>query len=137
MNPLIVSAIPGLIEIGKELIEDKDKAVEFQHRALDAQLQLLSKLAEQQTIPWVDGLVKLLTALVALVRPLASVGVFLYGLFHPELLQQLHALGTPGDLAIGAIFGAAPAWGLSRHREKIQRASVGPSLVHPDKRLGL
>ena len=116
--------IPGLLvsaalEIGKELVEDKDKKSELA-------FQTMEKMLDSKTYRWVDGLVKLSYAAEqitkGLIRPLASVGMFVYGIANPDVLTQLHALGTVGDVGIAAMFGSAPAWGLSRHAEKKKKA---------------
>ena len=115
---ILAPIFADLIGLGRELVVDKDKAMEFETRAREAQLKLLEALAGTTTVPWVDASVKLITALVSLARPLGSVAVFAWGLLHPDQLQRLHELGSMGDMALGAIFGSAPAWGLSRHVEK-------------------
>lgn len=114
----IVGAFNGLIGLASEFIEDKDKRNAFEFEAKTLQLQTIQTLLSTQTVPWVDAVVKLIYAMISLGRPLASFAAFFIGVFNPDLIQQLHSVGTVGDVAIGAIFGSAPAWGYSRHVEK-------------------
>ena len=122
MNPALLAAIPQLVSLASEYIPDPDKKLEFEAKAQEQNLAFLTTLVSTQTTPWVDAAVKLMSALVALARPVASIGLFVWGLLNPDALTQLHTLGTVGDLAIGAVFGAAPAWGVSRHSEKVAAA---------------
>lgn len=119
MNPLML--LPSLMKIGDKFIEDKDKKAEFASKLADTMLNT-------QTYKWVDALVKLSYAseqiIKGLVRPLFSVGIFIYGIANPEILTTLHNLGTVGDMGIATIFGAAPAWGISRYKEKQKKADM-------------
>lgn len=115
------SAIDGVSGLISEFIEDPDKKNEIVTRTIEAMLA-------SKTTKFVDALVKLAYAseqiTKGLVRPIFSIGVFIYGLSHPEAIKQLHELGGVGDLAIGAIFGSAPLWGYSRFKEKQKRIEV-------------
>ena len=114
------SAVEGAIGLVSEYIEDPDKKAELMTRTVEAMLA-------SKTTKTVDALVKLAYAsqmiTKGLIRPLFSVGVFIYGLSNPDVIAQLHELGAVGDLAIAGIFGSAPLWGYSRHKEKNQVAS--------------
>lgn len=101
--------ITGLISIGKEFVEDKDKKNEFADKAMD-------RLLGTTTYKWVDALVKLSYAseqiIKGLFRPIGSMllaGFAAYcsikGIILPEAAQVL-------------LFGAPVGWGLSRHTEK-------------------
>lgn len=105
MNPAIIT---GLISIGKEFIEDKDKSTEFAYKAMD-------KLLGTTTYRWVDALVKLSYAseqiTKGLLRPIGAACMTAFGMY-------CHFKGI--DLGASAIVydGALPAWGVSRHVEK-------------------
>lgn len=111
----MLGLVESLINVGSKFIEDKDKKNEFAVRTMEMML-------ESKTYRWVDGIVKLSYAAEqitkGLLRPVFSIGVFCYALINPEILEQLHALGTVGDAGVAAILGSAPAWGYSRHTEK-------------------
>jgi len=112
---MILSIVDAALKIGAELVEDKDKKAELAYSTLDA-------LLKSKTYAFVDALVKLSFAseqiIKGLVRPLVSTGMFVYGVLNPDVLAQLHALGTAGDIGVAAMLGSAPAWGYSRHQEK-------------------
>ena len=120
---MILSLVDAALQIGKELVEDKDKKAELAYSTME-------KLLDSKTYRWVDGMVKLSYAAEqitkGLIRPIASVSMFIYGVMNPEVLQQLHALGTAGDVGIAAMLGSAPAWGVGRHIEKKKK------MVHED-----
>lgn len=127
MNIPIIGAVADvfsdLIGLGKELIEDKDKRNEYAFRLAELRVQLAEKMLTQQTHPKADAAVKLLYAfkeiLLPMMRPVGSLLLALWGASHPEQIKWLHDnLGTLGDGTILSIFGAFPAWGVSRHIEK-------------------
>lgn len=109
------SAIDNASKLISEYIEDPDKKAEITARTIEAMLN-------NKTTKYVDAIVKLAYASEAimkgLIRPVFSIGVFIYGLDNPDVIVRLHEMGAIGDLVIGTIFGAAPAWGYSRHKEK-------------------
>ena len=113
MFNLILSA---LINAGTKLIPDKDKRQELSVRVIEAMLN-------SKTVPWVDATVKLMYATENFIRgntrPIASAAIFVWGLLNPEQIIRFHnELGTVGDGLIATIFGALPAWGISRHQQK-------------------
>lgn len=66
-----------------------------------------------------DNILRIMDGSVALVRPLSSVGLFIYGLVFPEKLAALYDINEAlGALVSAAVFGSAPAWGVSRHVQK-------------------
>lgn len=111
----MIGIIEGALGIGMKYLESQDKKEQL---ALDT----VKAMLESKTYKFVDALVKLAYAseqiMKGLIRPVFSCGLFLYGLLNPEQLVKLHELGTVGDMGIATIFGAAPAWGYSRHKEK-------------------
>jgi hypothetical protein len=111
----MVSVIESILSLGMQHLENKEKKEQLAFNTIEAMLQ-------SKTYVFVDALVKLAYAGEAitksLIRPAFSCGLFIYGLLNPEQLVKLHELGTVGDMGIATIFGAAPAWGYSRHVEK-------------------
>jgi len=102
-----------------QLVVDKDAKLQIQAELRKIELSTMDSVLKTSTVPWVDATVKLLYASVSLFRPVASIGVFIYGLMNPETFSTLsEASPIAGDIAAAATFGAAPAWGVSRHREK-------------------
>lgn len=105
----------GILSLGMKYIESKDKKEQL---ALDTVQAMLNS----KTYKAVDAVVKLAYAseqiTKGLVRPLFSCGLFVYGLMNPDVMKQLIELGTVGELAVGGVFGSAPAWGYSRYKEK-------------------
>lgn len=112
----------SIIGLVSEYIEDPDLRAKLVVEVQKLEHQSMQTLLATSTTPIVDATVKLMYALTALFRPLASIGIFIYGLAHPEALQSLYEIdATVGTVAGGAIFGAAPAWGISRHLEKKEK----------------
>jgi len=110
----------GLFDIGKELIEDKDKRNEFNMKIAEAKTNL--KLAElkaetahetallsQTTNPKVDAFVKLLLALVPLMRPIGTALMTGAGIY-----MSIKGIQVDPRISVGLV-SAFPAWGLSRH----------------------
>ena len=111
----MISVIESVLNIGLKYIESGQKREQLALDTVNAMLQ-------SKTLVFVDAIVKLAYAsemiTKGLIRPAFSVGLFVYGLLNPEQLMKLHELGTIGDMGIATVFGAAPAWGYSRHVEK-------------------
>jgi hypothetical protein len=119
---LLGSVLPGLFKLGDKLIEDKDKRLEYAMRTQEMTFEAMKIMLDTKTYPWLDGLVKLSyaseTIIKGLLRPVGALGLFVYGLMNPDVLDQLQQMGTMGDAAIGGMFGSFPAWIASRHLEK-------------------
>jgi hypothetical protein len=110
--PLIGGVFRGIFDLGKEVIQDKDKLAEFNYKLAELEGQLNLRLVETQTVPWIDATVKLLFALNSLWRPLGGAVMTGFGIY-------AHWKGIPLDPVLHGIFdGAFPAWGVSRHVEK-------------------
>jgi len=124
-----------VFDVIDQLVEDKDLKLQLTKEMRQLEISSMETLVKTQTTPWVDALVKLMYASVALVRPLTSVGVFLFGLAFPEKLSALYEIDqTLGTVAGAAVFGSAPAWGISRHLEKKKKSvtkSTSTSTGHP------
>ena len=108
----IGDAIKGLIGLGGEFIEDKDKRNEFNMRVREMEGNLTLTLIKQKTHPTVDAFVKLLYAMQPFFRPLGSLGMMAFLLYS-------YTQGIEMDKEIQVILaGAFPLWGASRHVEK-------------------
>jgi len=109
-NPLLLAALPKLFSLGSELITDKDKKAEFEFKAKEIANELDEALLNTTTVPWADGIVKILLATKVFIRPLGALGLTAFGAF-PQYK------GLEIDTALHSIFdGAFPGWMLSRHR---------------------
>ena len=116
MNPL--SLLGDVFGLAREFIVDKDKLIEFQHKAKELELQLATQLISTKTTPGVDATVKLLYALNSLWRPIVGAAMTLFGAY-------AHYKGIQMDTAAHLVFdGAFPAWGASRHIEKQKKAKA-------------
>lgn len=108
----IVSIIDSIIGIGKEVIVDKDKQIEFEYKARELWYAQSTELLKTQTIPWVDATVKILFALNSLWRPIVSAAMTAFAAYCAVMGIELSETMT-------SIFASAfPAWGLSRHLNK-------------------
>lgn len=115
----VTGVINNIIGVVDQYVEDKDLKAKLIVEMKKIEMDGMTTLLSTTTTPWVDGVVKLMYASVSLVRPLTSVGLFLYGLAFPEKLGELYQINeTLGTVAGAAVFGSAPAWGLSRHVQK-------------------
>lgn len=102
----------GLIGLGGEFIEDKDKRNEYNMLIMQSQNTFNTVLISQKTHPYIDGAVKLLFALNSLWRPIGSACMTAVGIY-------AHIKGIPIDTANHALLdGAFPLWMGSRHMEK-------------------
>ena len=125
MIGLFASLLPGLFKIGDKLIEDKDQKMKFAFQVQEMAFKQMETLINAKTYPWIDGLVKLAYAAEQIVkglfRPIASglmLGFAMYcEVSHIELSDGVQAI----------LYGAFPAWGVSRHVSKNKKKeSVDP-----------
>ena len=118
--------VEGVLNVGMKYIESKDKKEELTLKTVESMLN-------SKTYRFVDAIVKLAYAseqiTKGLLRPLFSIGMFIFGLLNIDIMKQLIELGVVGEAAVAAIFGSAPAWGYSRHKEKVKKAES----VFPDE----
>lgn len=109
----IIKMIGGL---GGELIEDKDKKTEFAFKMAALAEKRMEVLMNQKTYPWVDGLVKLAYAseqiVKGLFRPVASSLMLAVAVYFE--INDIKVSGTVETI----LYGALPAWGVSRHMDK-------------------
>jgi len=105
----------GLFDIGKELITDKDKLVEYTYKTAELKSKASIAIINMKTTPKVDAFVKVLYAFKdvgkELFRPVGSFCMAIFAgymkIYHPEI-----DLTAPIE---GMLFGAPVAWGYSRH----------------------
>lgn len=103
----------GLFDIGKELITDKDKLIEFNFKTAELKSKMIMALLQTKTHPTVDAIVKIILTLNTFWRPLVGACMTAFGAYcHWKGVD----LGSP--LTHGIFDGAFPAWGASRHVEK-------------------
>ena len=115
----VAGVLNNIIAVVDQYVEDKDLKAKLIVEMRKIEMDGMTTLLKTSTNPFVDGTVKLMYASVSLVRPLTSVGLFLYGLAFPEKLGELYQINeTLGTVAGAAVFGSAPAWGVSRHLQK-------------------
>ena len=110
---MIGDIFKGLIDLGKEYIPDKDKQVEFAFKMFDAQQKVNMTIMQQQTVPWVDALVKIMFAVNSLWRPIMGAAMTAFGIY-------AHIKGIPMGEFQWIFDGAFPAWGVSRHFNKMK-----------------
>lgn len=123
MIQAILGIIPGILKLGGELIEDKDKKNEYAFKALELTHELSLKLLDTKTYPWIDGLVKLSYASENIIK----------GLFRP--IASTIAMGFVGycelngielsPMVEGVMVSLLPAWGVSRYKEKQAKKDTG------------
>lgn len=119
MMPLL-SLLPGLMELGKEFIIDKDKQIEFAYKTQELAFKSMEAMLSAKTNPWVDGFVKIMYAMQVMWRPLVGGCMTLFGAY-------CHFKGIDIGETSQIIFdGAFPAWGVSRHVEKQNKAKKKP-----------
>lgn len=126
MIAILGDIFSGLIDIGKELIVDKDKQIEFSFKILEMQQQLAEKILTMNTTPKVDAFVKIVYAfkelIIPMFRPLGTFAITAFGVY-----AHIHNIQIPEYIHAGldAAFGG---WVYSRHVEKTKgSANTAPS----------
>jgi hypothetical protein len=117
MFELFAGLLPGIFKLGDQLIEDKDKRNEYAFKALEMQHEMALRILDKPSYPWIDGLVKLSYASESIVkglfRPIASVGALGFVCYCAYQGIQLD------PMLEGILASLAPAWGVSRYKEKM------------------
>ena len=129
MLSLFTALIPGLFKIGDKMIEDKDKKAEYAFKVQEMAFKQMETLINAKTYPWIDGLVKLAYAseqiVKGLFRPIASALMLGFAMYcevsHIELSDGVQAI----------LYGALPAWGVSRHHQKSKDADRKKESIDP------
>lgn len=115
-----IPIIGELLGLAAEAVEDKDKRNALQAKIMELQSTVTLAIVQSQTVPWVDALVKLLYALVALATPLGSLAMMGFNLY-------CKIKGVPLDVATeGATLGLFPAWATYRRLEKQRGKQINP-----------
>lgn len=110
----LLSVIPALTKLGGKFVMDKDKAAEYAFKTQEMVFALLEKIVTMQTIPWVDAMVKLLFAAMALARPLGSFYLTLKG------IDMAMGKGEIGMLD-GGLMAMFPSWMGAREVDKSRK----------------
>lgn len=120
--------LDDIVGLFGKFVPDKDKMAELAVKVEELQQAFKLALLNTTTTPRVDAVVKLMYALSdigkGMVRPLGSAGAFVFGLFHPDLVQQA-ANSLPPEyqwMVPAAVFGSFPGWMTSRHFGKKNEA---------------
>jgi hypothetical protein len=103
----------GLFDIGKELITDKDKLVEFNFKTAELKSKMTLALLQQKTHPTVDAIVKVMLALNTFWRPMVGACMTAFGAY-----AHYKGIDLGGAVNHGIFDGAFLAWGASRHSLK-------------------
>ena len=109
---MIGAIVSGIFSIGKEMIADEDKKIEYAFKTQEILFDLLGKLIAARTVPWVDALVKLMVASVALARPIGSFALTLIGIY---LDMNEMPVSETMTMALEAAF---PGWMAARQYDK-------------------
>lgn len=106
----------GLLGIVDQFVEDKDLKAKLAIRQIELVNELILKLLETKTIPWIDGTVKLMVASVQLARPIGTGLMTAFGIY-------LHVKGTPIDdqLIQYGMDAAFPTWAGAREIDKSRK----------------
>lgn len=109
---MIGTLISGLFTLGGKFIEDKDKKTEFAFKTQEIFFQMLTKLVEVKTVPWVDALVKLMAASITMMRPIGSFALTVLGVY---IDAKGYAVNDTMTMALQAAF---PGWMAARQIDK-------------------
>lgn len=121
MNLLTLPILSDIIDLVREAVPDKDKQAEIKLKMAELQMQMTLTVLGSKTSPFIDGLVKLIYALIALAAPLGSFCITAFGMF-------AHWKGIPiPDMTHAMIDGAFPAWRGLRHLDKRAGLSALPA----------
>jgi len=114
----LMGIVPGLFSLGGKFIQDADKRAEYAFRVQEMVQKFMEVMLQTKTYPFIDGLVKLAYAGEAIVkglfRPVVTTCMFAFAIYAEINLIEL----SEGIQAI--LYGAFPAWGVSRHQLRIK-----------------
>lgn len=111
MINIITSLLPSLFKLGDKLIVDKDKKMEYAFKVQEMTFKMLESIVQMKTVPWVDAVVKLLFALMALARP---IGTFYLSLKGIDIALDNKEI----DMMSGGLMGMFPTWMAAREVDK-------------------
>lgn len=120
MNPLerISDLVGRALGIISEAVTDKDKQAELRAHVIELQTAATVAIVQTPTVPWVDAVVKLLYALVALAAPIGTACMTAFGLY-----AHVKGIDIPVELH-AALDLSFPGWRVARHREKMAGAAA-------------
>ena len=126
----LLNIVPGLFKLGGKLIQDADQRAEYAFKVQEMVQDFMKVMLQTKTYPWIDGLVKLSYAAESIIK----------GLFRPVVSSLMLVFAIYAELegidlsegVQGLLYGAFPAWGIARHREKAKRAERGSKEVWDD-----
>lgn len=117
--PVIGSIFTGLIDLAKEATDDKDKQMALTTQLMEAKMKMLTAILQQQTIPWVDAVVKLAMASDQIIKGLwRPVGSFAMAGFAGYCILNGIPIPAWADPVMAAMGMSPVAWGVSRYMEK-------------------
>jgi hypothetical protein len=116
---VLQTILPGLFNLGDQLIEDKDKKAEYAFKVQQMYFDMAVKLLDTKTYPWIDGVVKLAYASTAivkgLIRPVGSLGAMVFVAYCS--INGIELSDTIETIMVALL----PAWGVSRYKEKMSK----------------
>lgn len=125
MINLIAGVLPSIFKLGDKLIVDQDKKQEYAFRVQEMSFKLIEAIIAMKTIPWVDAIVKIMMASIALARPLGSLYLTIMGV---DMAIAENQAGQEVSMLSGGLMSAFPAWGGAReinksrqHKEKLAK----------------
>ena len=99
----IADLFSKLTGLGAELIEDKDKAIEFRFKTMELENKLAVAMAESKTIPWVDALHKMSRPLLGFVVTIAPCVVLI---IHPDVPMDKLMIAVGGGAGVSGLYTA-------------------------------
>lgn len=114
-----VPLVGDLLGIVSEAVTDKDKRNEINFKIAELAHNFQMELVRSQTVPWVDALVKLIYALVALAAPLGTALMSAVGIY-----AHIKGVDLGTEVTHGAIDSSFLLWRAARHREKMQGVAI-------------
>ena len=119
----LITAVSGVLDSGlkivDQLVQDKDKVAEYAFETQKLKLQFIEKLVLMNTLPWVDAMVKVMFALLALARPIGSLYLTIIGV---DMAQAEIEAGDAISTVSGGLSAAFPAWMGARevHKRRVE-----------------
>lgn len=124
MLSLLAGVLPAIFKLGSKLILDKDKKAEYAFKVQEMSFKLIEGIVNMRTVPWVDAVVKIMAASVAMARPIGTFIMTGVGIY-------FHYKGIVVDGVVQLMLdGAFPAWAGARelnksrkHKEKLTKST--------------
>lgn len=121
-----IPVIGDILSIVSEAVVDKDKRNEINLKLAELSHAFQMAMIQSQTVPWVDALVKVMYALVALAAPLGTAATTAFGLLmhYLVLTGKVDPAAAPDTMTHLLIDSAFPAWRAARHVEKVKGVAI-------------